>query len=742
MRPASIVIGPGEVPKLVVSLRSRESGAILRHMLGKLGRGCASHPLMTLGAWAVALVLAWGIGIGGGGTSNNNFTLPGSQSQVALDELASGFPEEAGTQATLVFEAPDGGKVTGSAVESQIKSALDAVKKLDDVQSVSNPFDSDASTVSKSEQAAFANVQYTKSVSDLPDNSQVAFGDLQDTAAQYATDGLSIDLGGSMPGAQPLPINPALVLFSLLLAGVLLLFALGTGWSFAWPIVSALAGVALGAGLLRVLETAISVPTISSTVAVMIGLGVGIDYGLFVTARIKEEHELGEGRISAVETAVASAGRAAVTAGATVMVALIALLIFQVPAINAMAYSIAITVACVVVASVTLLPAILGLVGNRTTRGAVPFLHHKTDEDGAGTAWAATMIKFRWPAAISGVAALIVLALPALTGSLTLGPLDNSLYPPDSTQYKAQEIQSQQYGPGYPNPFLLVAQIPLGDQQAQAQLTSIVQDVQDTDGVAVVTRPSANSNGTLAVFEVVPTTSAQDPATPELVATLRDTTLPAATKGTDISVLVSGTNAVFVDLDNVITDRLVFFIGTVVLIAFLILTAVFRSILIPLTAAVFNVLTILATYGVIVAVFTWGWGLAFLGVPDTVPVISILAPVIFAVIFGLSNDYEVYLVSRMKEEHGRGRSPREAVRVGHGRGVRIVLAAAMIMVFVFVSYAFQPGTTIKQFGFGMAIAILIDAFITRMVLVPSVTAIGGRAMWWYPGKAKPVAVSA
>jgi RND superfamily putative drug exporter len=705
-------------------------------MLGKLGRECASHPVIVLASWVVALALAWGIGLGLGGSGNNNFTLPNSQSQVALDQLASGFPQEAGTQATLVFEVPDGDKVSSSDFESQIKSTLSAIKKLDDVASVSNPFDSSASTVSKSGQVASANVQYSKSVSNLEDNSQVAFSKLQNTTKGFATDGLTIELGGTMPGAQPLAINPLRVFFSLLAAAVLLLFALGTGWSFAWPIVSAVIGVGLGAGLLQVLEAFISVPTISSTVAVMIGLGVGIDYGLFVTARVKEEHERGEGKISAVELAIDSAGRAAVTAGATVIVALIALLIFQVPAINAMAVSIAITAACVVLASVTLLPGILGWVGNRTTKGAVPFLHHKTDEDGAGTAWTGKVIKFRWPAFVAGVAALIVLALPALTGSLTLGPLDNSLFPPDSTQYKAQEVQTEQYGPGYPNPFLLVAQIPLGDQNAQADLTSIVKDVQGTSGVVVVTRPTANSDGTLAVFDVVPSTSAQDLETPKLVSTLRDTVLPKAVKGTNIKVLVSGNAAVFVDLDNVITDRLLFFIGTVILIAFLILTAVFRSLLVPLTAAFFNVLTIFATYGVIVAVFTWGWGLSFLGVPDTVPIISILAPVIFAVIFGLSNDYEVYMVSRMKEEYKLGRSAREAVRVGHGRSIRIVLTAALIMVFVFASYAFQPGTTIKQFGFGMAVAIIIDAFITRMVLLPAVTAIGGRAMWWFPGQKK------
>ena len=327
---------------------------------------------------------------------------------------------------------------------------------------------------------------------------------------------------------------------------------------------------------------------------------------------------------------------------------------------------------------------------------------------------------------------LVVLALPVLKGDLRLGPLDNSLFPTDSTQYRAWDLETEAFGAGSTDPFLVVVQIPSGDASAQAEMTTLLQDVSQADGVATVTPPQLNSDDSMAVFEVVPTTGAQDEKTDELVSRLRDDTLPAATEGTDLTALLTGRNAVFVDLDDRIEDRLPQFIGLVVLVAIVILGAVFRSLAIPLKAAVFTVLTILATYGVLVAFLTYGWGRSWVGIPFDIPVLSLLAPVFFAVLFGLSNDYEVYLVSRMHEEHEGGATATEAVRRGLGGGGRIVIAAALIMVFVFASYVFQPGAAIEQFGFGMAVAILIDAFVTRMMALPAAMRLGGEAMWW-PG---------
>jgi RND superfamily putative drug exporter len=429
------------------------------------------------------------------------------------------------------------------------------------------------------------------------------------------------------------------------------------------------------------------------------------------------------------------------TAGATVVIALVALLVFDVPAVSAMAYAVVVVVAGVVLSALTLQPAIVGAVGPRLATSHVPWARpdETRESDGSGEPrrtimqrWAGLVTRHAGVALVLAVGVLVVLAIPVFKGDLRLGPLDNSLLPTDSTQYRAWEIESDQFGPGSTDPFLVVVEIPSGDTAAQAQVTTLIQDVQAADGVASVTPPQVSSDKTFAAFEVIPSHGAQTPAAADLVDRLRDDTLPKATDGTDLKALVTGTNAVFVDLDKRIEDRLPLFIGIVVLIAIVILGLVFRSLAIPLKAAVFSVLTILATYGVLVAFLTFGWGRSWIGIPADIPILSLLAPVFFAVLFGLSNDYEVYLVTRMREEREDGADAAEAVRRGLGDGGRIVIAAALIMFIVFASYMFQPGAAVKQFGFGMAVAILLDAFVTRMTLLPAVMSLGREAMWW-PG---------
>ena len=518
--------------------------------------------------------------------------------------------------------------------------------------------------------------------------------------------------------------------------------ALATWWSFAWPVVGALVGVALGVGFVHILENFVEVPTISETTAVMIGLGVGIDYGLFVVGRAKDYMDDGQAPIEAAGHALGTIGRAVLTAGATVVVALVALLVFEVPAVSAMAYAVVVVVSSVVLSALTLQPAIVGLVGTRLATSRVPWARRRgADEPARPTVmrrWAEVVTRHATPFLAGALLVLLVLAIPVFKGDLRLGPLDNSLFPTDSTQYRAWDIESDQFGPGSTDPFLVVVQIPSGDTSAQAEVTTLIQDVQQADGVAAVTPPQVSSDDSLAVFEVIPTTGAQAEATADLVTRLRDDTLPQATDGTDLTALVTGKNAVFVDLDDRIADRLPMFIGLVVLVAVVILGAVFRSLAIPVKAAIFNILTILATYGVLVAFLTYGWGRSWIGIPNDIPVLSLLAPVFFAVLFGLSNDYEVYLVSRMHEEREAGADATEAVRAGLGGGGRIVIAAALIMVFVFASYMFQPGAAIEQFGFGMAVAILLDAFVTRMTALPAVMHLGGDRMWW-PGRRRPAA---
>ena len=682
------------------------------------------------------LGVVWTVGIVLGGEASNDFTLPGSTSQDALDLLEQDFPEAAGTSATVVYHSTDGTDMTtDTSLQTTLEDSLTDLSDLDGVASVIGPFRNNDALFSSDGTTALANVLYSQPFEDLPDNGIEAYDDLDASVEQYRSSGLEIELGGSLPGAQPTGVEPMLVLYGLIAALVILAIALATWWSFAWPVVGALVGVGLGVGLVRILENFVDVPTISETAAVMIGLGVGVDYGLFVIARAKDYVEAGEQPVDAAGRAVGTIGRAVLTAGATVVVALVALLVFEVPSVTAMAYAVVLVVTAVVLSALTLQPAIVGAIGTKVATSRVPWARRtqgERDHVGVMQRWADFVTRHAAPALGLAIVALLVLAIPVFKGDLRLGPLDNSLFPTDSTQYRAWDLQTEAFGEGSTDPFLLVVEIPSGDTSAQAQVTSLVQDVQQSDGVATVTPPQVNADNSMVVFQVIPTTGAQSQATADLVGHLRDDTLPKAIDGTDLTALVTGRNAVFVDLDNRIADRLPQFIGLVVVIAMVILGAVFRSLAIPVKAAIFNVLTILATYGVLVAFLTFGWGRSWIGIPADLPVLSVLAPVFFAVLFGLSNDYEVYLVSRMQEARGEADAT-EAVRRGLGGGGRIVIAAALIMVFVFVSYVFQPGAAIKQFGFGMAAAIVIDAFVTRMVALPAAMRLGGDAMWW-PGR--------
>ncbi len=708
-------------------------------MLASWGTFAARRHWPVIAGWLILLAGVWAIGIGLGAEASNNFTLPGAPSQQALNLLEQQFPVAAGTGATVVYHTTNGANLkTDATLQKTIQANVAGLGKLADVATVVGPYQN-AALISADGTTALANVLYAKPFQDLPNNGIDTFNALSDSVSTSRSANLEIELGGSLPGSQPINVKRALVLYGLIAALIVLAVALATWWSFAWPVVSALVGVGLGVGLVRILENFVDVPTISETTAVMIGLGVGIDYGLFVIGRAKDYVSEGEEPEHAAGHALATIGHAVLTAGATVIVALVALLVFDVPSVTAMAYAVVLVVGSVILAALTLQPAVVGAVGTKLASSRVPWARDVTAGDAAptlGERWAGFVTRAAPVMLAAAIVALLVLAIPVFKGDLRLGPLDNSLFPTDSTQYRAWNLQTKAFGAGSTDPFLVVAQIPAGDTAAQAQLTKLVQTVDQAKGVAAVTPPQLNASKSTAVIQVIPKTDAQASATADLVKRLRNETLPQATSGTDLTALVTGRNAVFVDLDTRIADRLPIFIGLVILVALVILGSVFRSVAIPIKAAIFNVITILATYGVLVAFLTFGWGRGWIGIPHDIPVLSLLAPVFFAVLFGLSNDYEVYLVSRMREERERGADATEAVRRGLGGGGHIVIAAALIMVFVFASYIFQPGAAVKQFGFGMTVAILLDALVTRMTALPAVMRLGGDRMWW-PGVRHP-----
>jgi len=405
-------------------------------MLRKLGRSSATHHWWFIGAWLVVLAAVWAIAIGLGAKPNNSFDLPGSQSQDALDLLEKDFPSAAGTSATIVYYSKDG-ITTDTDVSSAVGDSIDAVSKLTDVSSVTSPLTT-SELVSSDGDTALAGVSYSKAISELSDNGAANFSALERAIEPYQSDSLEIQLGGSLPGAQQVLPETSIIVVGLIAALIVLLIALGTWWSFAWPVVGGLAGVGLGVGLVHILESFVDVPTISDTAAVMVGLGVGIDYALFVVGRTKDHLNDGESPAEACGHALATVGRAVLTAGSTVIVALAALLVFDVPAVTAMAYAVVLVVAAVVFSSMTLMPAIVGAVGPKIATSRVPWERGDRATSAGptlGMRWATLVTRFAPIALAGGVVVLLVLAIPVFKGDLRLGPLDNSLFPTDSTQY-------------------------------------------------------------------------------------------------------------------------------------------------------------------------------------------------------------------------------------------------------------------------------------------------------------------
>ena len=700
--------------------------------LERLGRLCARHHWIVIVVWLVIVAGTVTANLVAGGETSNDFTLPGTESQDAADILDDQFPNAAGSSATIVFDAT-GGDLT--AQESQVEQALTEAGKLPHVTSVSNPFlPAPYSTVSTTDASiGYANVSYTESTTELGlDGAE----ELEERVGKFETDALEIEFGGDLiVNTEPIDTGVSEEV-GLLAAVVVLLFALGAVAAMGLPILSAIVGVGTGLAVIGLLANVLTIPAVAPAGAIMIGLGVGIDYSLFVVARYRTALADGMSPVEAAGRTTATSGRAVVTAGSTVIVALLGLLVFQVPAVSTIAYAIAAVVIVSIVSAVTLLPAVLGLVGHHVDWGRLRFVNRPRPEPG-GRRWAAFVTRVPLASLAAGVVVLVLVAIPMV--SLELGPSDATDTPNSATEHKAYNLISRGFGPGYNNPFLMVAEL-TGDQSAdETTLGNLLTTLQGVDGVAAVNPPTVvsqmfNSSMNTAVFQLFATTDVKNEKTAELIGHLRDDVIPKATDGTGLSVLVGGTSAAYVDLDERIADRLLVFIGLVILISFVILGFVFRSVAIPIKAGLFNLLVIGAAYGVLVAVFQWGWGLSALGIDRETPIISYLAPIIFAVLFGLSMDYEVYTVSRIEEEYSGGDDPPVAVVDGLGSAARMVVAAASIMFFVFAAFVINDNVVLKMFGLGLAVAILLDAFIARMVLLPSVLRLLGRAAWWPGGR--------
>jgi RND superfamily putative drug exporter len=685
----------------------------------------------VVAAWVVVLA---SVSVGStalGSRYDDGLSLPGTGSTTAMDLLkSSGMAARSGDVDTIVLHDA-AGSVTDAAVEPKVAAMLTAVTRLPSVGSVRSPFTAGGATqISTDKHTAYAVVTFTQAAKAL------TIGEVQpvvDAGSALRSSTLQVEFGGYAIAKLSGDPTSTSELIGILAAAVVLLLAFGSMLSMAIPLISAV--FALGAAIetIALMSHVLTIASIAPTVAALVGLGVGIDYALFILTRHRGGLRAGLTPEAAAVAALNTAGRAVLFAGGTVAIAMLGLLVLGVGFLTGIGVCAAIAVAFALAAALTLLPALFALLGmrvlSRRERRQLSAAGGSADETGGFWARWAGFVQ-RKPLVLSMVAATIMAALVIPAFSIRLGTADQGNSPTSGTTRKAYDMLARGFGPGYNGPLQLVAQAPTAADKTA--LTTLLVTLRTTPGVATVTAVPAAAGGPIQVISLTPTTSPQSAQTATLIEDLRSTVIPPAEAGTGLHVYVGGQTAIFQDFANVLTGKLALFIAVVVLLGALLLMVAFRSILIPLTAAVMNLLAAGASFGVVVAVFQWGWGSAALGLGTPGPVEAWLPVMLLAILFGLSMDYQVFLVSRMHEEWlATGDNPR-AVRVGQAGTGRVITAAAAIMICVFLAFVLGGERDIGEFGLGLATAILLDALILRTVLVPAAMQLFGRANWWIP----------
>ena len=697
-------------------------------MLQRLAAWCYRRRRSVVVLWIVALVSMSVIGSNVGASFSQGFSLTDTESSRAAALLETRFPARAGDEGQIVF-AHSGG-VDDAAVQARMEALFADVAEVPGVTAVVSPYSPDgARQVARGGDIAYATVQFDRVASRIPDATIEHIRHLKDDAAGP---GVRIALGGRM-FQEPGGLGPA-ELIGILAAIVILLVAFGSLLAMGLPILVALFGIGIGLGLVQLLSHTIATPDFATQLASMIGIGVGIDYALFIVTRYRQGLDEGLPPEHAVVRAIDTAGRAVVFAGTTVVISLLGLFLMGVDFVNGMALGTSVTVAIVMLASITLLPALLGFAGRTIDRLSVRRRKEpKPLEQTMWYRWSRVVQRRPWPAAIGGLAFLLLLAIPLL--SMRLAFPDAGGNPKADTSRQAYDLVAEGFGAGFNGPLVLAAEFPRDADTAAltaSTLAGLATRLEQTPDVAAVVGPTPSPSGDAAVIRVIPKSSPQSVATTDLVATLRDDVIPAAVRGSDVQVHVGGLTASSIDVSERLAARLPIFIGAVLVLSFLLLMAVFRSLLVPLKAVIMNLLSIGAAYGVVVAVFEWGWGNGILGVEQTGPIAPFIPMMMFAILFGLSMDYEVFLLSRIREEYDRTGDNALAVADGLASTARVITAAALIMVCVFGSFILGDATTVKLFGLGLATAILVDATVVRMVLVPATMELLGDRNWWFP----------
>ncbi|GAA3743754.1 MMPL family transporter [Plantactinospora mayteni] len=720
--------------------------------LYRLGRFAYRRRVLVTLLWLGLLALT---GLGAGtlsGPTANAFSVPGTEAQHAMDLLTERFPEAAadGASARVVFAAPAGETLTDPANRATVDRVLSTLRAAPQVANVADPYATGA--VNQAGSVAFAEVAYRVEALDLSEAARAALTGALETGR---AGGLTVELGGEA-AQEPAPQGLSEAV-GIVVAGVVLVITFGSLLAAGLPLLTAVLGIAISLAAITAVTGFVDLSEATPMMAVMLGLAVAIDYALFIVFRYRHEVTTVADRAEAVGRAVGTAGSAVVFAGLTVVIALVGLSVVGIPILTQMGLAAAGTVLVAVLIALTLLPALLGFAGRRAlprprrnptersaaernTAGQNRARQNQAGQNQAGQEragrrraalglrWARFVVRRPVPVLVVAAAALGVLAVPAL--DLRLGLPDDGTAAPQTTQRKAYDLLSAGFGPGFNGPLVVTVDARYGgaegvtrtDTEAAARRTA--ETLGRLPGVLAVTPPTVNRAGDTAVLTVVPASAPSSPATRDLVAAIRATTGP--------EVAVTGRTAIDIDMSDKLGGALLPYLGVVVGLAFLLLTLVFRSLLVPLKATLGFLLSVAATFGAVVAIFQWGWLAGVFGVDQPGPIVSLLPTLMIGLVFGLAMDYQVFLVSRMREEYVRGAGPTAAVVAGFGHGARVVTAAAAIMVAVFSGFLLAPDALVKSIGFALAAAVLFDAFVVRMTIVPAAMALLGRAAWWLP----------
>jgi RND superfamily putative drug exporter len=693
-------------------------------LVARLSSWVRSHQRVVIAGWVVLLVVAMGAAHAAKNNYVNNVSLSGTGSQRATSVLARQFPAQAGDTDQIVFHARRG-RLTDQGLRAQVGRVVDAVEHLPHVTGVGGPFDrTGARAISADGRTAFVTLTFDERADLLPKN---AVKRVISAARSRQTAGLQVELGGRAIQEATPPSLGAATAIGLIAAIVVLLMTFGSALAAGLPVITALLGLGTGLGLIGLGTHLLDTPDFSTQLAALLGLGVGIDYALFIVTRFRESYSETHDVEQSITVAMDTAGRAVLFAGATVIIALLGLITIGITLLDAAALAVAATVALVLTAALTVMPALLSRFGERIGRHAERKRLAAAGRAAFWPRWAAAVTRRPWQALFAGLAIMLALSVPAL--SLRLGQSDAGNAPVSHTDRRAYDLLAEGFGKGFNGPLEVVARLPHANDRVATN--AIAGALRSAPGIASVTPPVLSPAGTTAVYQAFPTTSPQSRATTDLVNRLRARNLPAVERATASRIYVGGSTAVGIDFANVLSGKLPVFISAVIVLAMLLLAAVFRSIAIPVQAAVMNLLSVGASLGVTVAVFQNGWlGGLFNVTPG--PIESFIPVILFAIVFGLSMDYEVFLVSRIHEAWTRRRNPTAALIDGVGSTGRVVTAAGTIMVCVFISFMLGDDRVVKMFGLGLATAVFLDAFIVRSLLLPAVLTLLGDRTWKLP----------